>query len=90
MPIPESPDRSFSDYYEEAPAGTALRRRPRRRHRGRGWLIALVVLAALLVAADRVAAAVTESRLAAKIQSSQNLSQKPAVSIDGFCWKCGP
>lgn len=56
----------------------------RRRHRGRNWLIALIVLIALLVAADRVAAAVTENQLASKIQTSQHLAQKPNVSISGF------
>lgn len=44
----------------------------------------IIVLAGLLVAADRVALAITESQLASKIQQSQHLSQKPKVSIDGF------
>lgn len=44
----------------------------------------LVVLIGLLIGADRVAAAITEDQLAAKIQQSQHLSQKPSVSIDGF------
>ncbi len=57
---------------------------PRRSRRGRYWLIALAVLVALLVGADRVAAAVTEDRLAAKIQQTQHLSRKPSVSIGGF------
>ncbi|MBS2962297.1 DUF2993 domain-containing protein [Actinocrinis puniceicyclus] len=84
VPTPESSDRYYGDYYEDAPPVSALSRPPRRRHRGRGWLIALLVLVALLIGADRIAAAVTESQLAAKIQSSQNLSRKPSVSIDGF------
>ena len=56
----------------------------RRRRRGTKWLIAVVILLGLLVAADRIALAVAESQLAGRIQSSQKLSQKPAVSIDGF------
>jgi len=43
-----------------------------------------VVLLGLLVAADRIALVVAEDQLASRIQSSQHLSQKPAVSIDGF------
>lgn len=56
----------------------------RRRRRGAFWLILLVVLVVLLVVADRVAASVTESQLASRIQQSQHLKQKPSVSIDGF------
>lgn len=56
----------------------------RRRRRGTKWLIALVVLLGLLVGADRVALLVAEDQLASRIQSSQHLSQKPGVSIDGF------
>ena len=43
-----------------------------------------MVLLGLLVAADRIALVVAEDQLASRIQSSQHLSQKPAVSIDGF------
>lgn len=56
----------------------------KRRRRGRKWLIALIVLLLLLVGADRIGLLVAESMLADKIQSSQHLSQKPDVSIDGF------
>jgi LmeA-like phospholipid-binding len=56
----------------------------RRRRRGTKWLIALVVLLGLLVGADRIALVVAEDQLASHIQSSQHLSQKPDVSIDGF------
>jgi hypothetical protein len=56
----------------------------RRRRRGTKWLIALVVLLGLLVGADRIALVVAEDQLAGHIQSSQHLSQKPDVSIDGF------
>ncbi|HET9173556.1 MAG TPA: DUF2993 domain-containing protein [Actinospica sp.] len=59
-------------------------KRPRRRRRGSKWLIALVVLLLLLVGADRIALVVAEDQLAGRIQSSQHLSQKPGVSIDGF------
>jgi hypothetical protein len=58
--------------------------RPRKRRAGRIWLIVIVIIAGLLVGADRIAAAVTEDKLAAKIQTSQHLSQKPSVSIGGF------
>ena len=66
---------------QEAPPA---RRSPRRRRRGTKWLIALVVLIALLVAADRIALLVAENQLADRIQSSQHLSEKPGVSVDGF------
>jgi len=60
---------------------------PRReRRRSRRWLylvIALVVLLAVLVIADRVAAAYTENRIAQQIQS-QGFSSKPRVSVEGF------
>ena len=82
-PSPE-PDRYYGNYYEEEPPVSAPRRAPRRRRRGFGCLIALVILVALVIGADRIAAAVTENQLAGKIQSSQQLSQKPSVSIDGF------
>ncbi|HEU5354251.1 MAG TPA: DUF2993 domain-containing protein [Actinocrinis sp.] len=82
-PTPE-PDRYYGNYYEDEPPVSALRRAPRQRRRGLGCLIALAILVALLIGADRVAAAVTENQLAGKIQSSQNLNQKPSVSIDGF------
>ncbi len=66
---------------QEAPPA---RRPPRRRRRGTKWLIALVVLIALLVAADRIALLVAENQLADRIESSQHLSSKPGVSVDGF------
>jgi hypothetical protein len=58
--------------------------KPRRRRRGTKWLIALVILLALLVGADRIALLIAEDQLASRIQSSQHLSQKPGVSISGF------
>jgi DUF2993 family protein len=59
---------------------------PRERRRSRRWLylvIALVVLLAVLVIGDRVAAAYTENRIAQQIQS-QGFNSKPHVSIEGF------
>ncbi|MBR7833585.1 DUF2993 domain-containing protein [Actinospica durhamensis] len=56
----------------------------RTRRRGRRWLIALLVLIAVLVGVDRIGLLVAEDQLASRIQSSQNLKQKPSVSIAGF------
>lgn len=69
-------------YQDAAPDGLPRMRRPRRR--GRRWLIALGVLIALVIVADRVGVAVAESTLASQIQKDQKLSQKPGVSISGF------
>jgi len=77
QPPPPSPN-----YQDATPGGRARMRRPGRR--GRRWLIALGVLVALLIAADRVGVAVAESTLASQIQKDQKLSQKPGVSISGF------
>ena len=66
---------------DDVPTDKRKGRRVRRRTK---WIIALVVLLGLLVAADRIALVVAEDQLASRIQSSQHLSQKPAVSIDGF------
>jgi hypothetical protein len=88
-PTPEHSDRyygnenQYGNQYEDEPQAVPVRQR-RRRHRGRNLTIALVVLLGLLIGADRVAASVAESQLASKIQQSQKLSQKPAVSIGGF------
>lgn len=60
------------------------RARVRGRHRGRGWLIALLVLLALLVVADRASLLFAERLIATKAQSSQQLEHKPSVSIGGF------
>jgi hypothetical protein len=51
--------------------------------RGRGWLITLVVIVALLVGADFGARAVAESVIASKIEQ-QGLNSKPDVAIHGF------
>jgi hypothetical protein len=82
-PTPE-PDRYYGNYYEDEPPVSVLRRAPRQRRRGLGCLVALIILIALAVGADRVAASITQNQLAGKIQSSQKLDQKPSVSIDGF------
>jgi hypothetical protein len=47
-------------------------------------LIAVIVLLALLVVADRVALGVVESRIAQTIQDDQHLPTRPSVKIDGF------
>lgn len=95
-PNPEHSDRyyGYSGYPEQSPVppppyayptdDAPAVRAPRPRRRGRRWLIVLVVLLGLLVAADRIGVAVTESTLASQIQKDQKLSQKPGVSIDGF------
>jgi hypothetical protein len=50
----------------------------------RRLLIALVVLAALLVLADRVGVVLAERALASQIQTELDLQQKPHVSIRGI------
>ncbi|MER5781460.1 DUF2993 domain-containing protein [Streptomyces mobaraensis] len=50
----------------------------------RTLLILFVILGGLFVAADRVAVWYVEDEAAGKIQSSQNMSGKPDVSIKGF------
>lgn len=80
VPMP-SPGWEQSTQPVEAPGKPP---RSKRRHRGLKWLIALAVLLGLLVGADRIALSVAESQLAGRIQTSQHLSQKPGVSIDGF------
>jgi hypothetical protein len=67
--------------YSQQPPG---RSRPRkRRHWGRRLVIALIVLIAILVAADFGAKAYAESAIASKIDSS-GLGTKPSVTIEGF------
>ena len=50
----------------------------------RRLLIFLIVLALLLVVADRVAVRVAQRAIGDQIQSSQNLSERPAVKVAGF------
>ena len=83
---PQTPDPySYSDRRLPDLADTQVAPAPRRkRHRLRWLLVVLVVLAGLLVAADRVALNVAQNELADKIAQQQDLSQKPVVRIDGF------
>jgi hypothetical protein len=50
----------------------------------RGLLIFVIVLAVLVVAADRIGLVVAERQIASRVQSSQELSQQPSVDIEGF------
>ena len=50
----------------------------------RRWFISTLVLVALLVVADRVAAAAAEHDVAKRIAADQNLDRDPDVSIRGF------
>ena len=50
----------------------------------RKLLIVVIVLAGLLVAADRVAVVVADRQIASRVQSAYNLSSKPSVSVRGF------
>jgi len=72
---------AWQDPQQQPPVGQA--RPPRRRHRGRRWLIALVVLILVLVAVDFGAKAFAENAIATKIDSS-GLGTKPSVDIEGF------
>lgn len=65
---------------------TAPPPRPARRRRSpwTGLLILVLVLAVLLIVADRVGLLVAERQIASKVQSSQNLNRKPSVTIEGF------
>ena len=58
---------------------TARRSRVRR-----AVAITLVLLAGLLIAADRIGLAVAERAAAVTLQRSQHLTQRPSVSIAGF------
>jgi DUF2993 family protein len=65
--------------------GNSVRgRRGRPRRRGLGWLIALIVLLAVLVGADFVARAVAENMAASQFQKQGKLTNKPDVTIEGF------
>lgn len=56
--------------------------------RRRRWpivlLVVIVLLVILAVVADRVALSLAEDKAASALQSSQGLSHKPDVSVDGF------
>jgi hypothetical protein len=70
-------------WQEHQPPPSAQSRPPKRRHRGRRWLIALIVLILVLVAVDFGAKAFAENAIATKIDSS-GLGTKPSVDIEGF------
>jgi hypothetical protein len=58
--------------------------RPRRRRRGRVWAIIIpVAIVALLIGADRAAAAYAANQIAAKIQAN-GFPVKPGVNVEGF------
>jgi LmeA-like phospholipid-binding len=71
----------YEQQRQQPPSGQS--RPPRRRHRGRRWLIALLVLIVVLVAVDFGAKAFAENAIATKIDSS-GLGTKPSVDIEGF------
>src|ERR1039457_3232294 len=50
----------------------------------RKFLVVLIVLVGLLVAADRVGAVVAGREIASRVQTAYNLSSKPSVSVRGF------
>ena len=50
----------------------------------RKLLIVVIVLAGLLVVADRVAVVVADRQIASRVQSAYKLSSKPSVSVQGF------
>jgi hypothetical protein len=58
------------------------------RRRRRKWpivlLVVVLVLAGLFVAADRIALSLAENKAASALQSSQHLTTKPDVSVQGF------
>ncbi len=81
----------MSEYWQSAPSTAWSDDRvssaspPRKRRHGlRNLLIVLVVLAGLLVAADRVGAAVAERIAAQQIQQHEDLSTRPSVDVHGF------
>lgn len=59
---------------------------PQRRRRRWPWvlLVLAIVLFGLFAAADRIAAHIAEDRAADALQSSENLADRPDVSIGGF------
>ncbi len=82
LPIQPGNDRGYSGLFDDPE--DRYQRAPRRRRR---WplvlLIVLVVLAGLLVVADRVAVRYADNEFATQIQK-QGFSSKPDVTIEGF------
>jgi DUF2993 family protein len=62
----------------------AARRTRRRRHWPVVLVVLLVLLGGILIAADRVAVAVAEDRVATKLAGQRPFSGTPSVSIHGF------
>lgn len=52
--------------------------------RARGWIIAIIVVVAVLVGLDFAARAVAQNVMAGKIEQQASLTTKPDVTIDGF------
>jgi hypothetical protein len=79
---PGDDGQSHGGYFTGPPGGA------RRSHRGRRWLIillvTLVVLVALFVIADRVAVRYADEKFATQVKTQAGLSNKPTVSIEGF------
>ena len=50
----------------------------------RKLLIGVIILAVLLVAADRIAVAVAENQISDRLTSAYGLAGKPGVTITGF------
>jgi LmeA-like phospholipid-binding len=50
----------------------------------RKFLVVLIILVGLLVAADRVGAVVAGREIASRVQTAYNLPSKPSVSVRGF------
>jgi hypothetical protein len=50
----------------------------------RKLLIAVIILAGLLLAADRIGVVVADHKIASKVQSAYDLPAKPSVSVRGF------
>jgi hypothetical protein len=76
--------------YSESPRASrraARYDRPPRRRRRRGWialLVTLIVLAVILFVGDNVARSYAQNMIASKIETSDGLTQKPSVTIQGF------